>query len=272
MAENYDDISCEDVIYSEDYRDYIKEYFQDFSSIAGTYHPVCIEAIGSRYAVMHLAGDTSMQNILSDYNISMLPALYGLLGTAGLEESGISYFHRSPYLNLRGSGVMIGVIDTGIDYRHQAFTYEDRTTKIYSIWDQTIRDGESPEDFIYGTEYTSEQINRALAAENSLAVVPSQDENGHGTFIAGVAAGRVIESEDFSGAAPDASLCIVKLKPCKQYLRQFYGTAADVPAYQENDIMAGISYCIQKAQEARMPVIILLGVGTNSGGHTASRI
>ena len=54
MAENYDDISCEDVIYSEDYRDYIKEYFQDFSSIAGTYHPVCIEAIGSRYAVMHL--------------------------------------------------------------------------------------------------------------------------------------------------------------------------------------------------------------------------
>ena len=97
MVENYDDISCEDVIYSEDYRDYIKEYFQDFSSIAGTYHPVCIEAIGSRYAVMHLAGDTSMQNILSDYNISMLPALYGLLGTAGLEESGILYFHRSPY-------------------------------------------------------------------------------------------------------------------------------------------------------------------------------
>ena len=78
----------------------------------------------------------------------------------------------------------------------------------------------------------------------------------------------MIESEDFSGAAPEASLCIVKLKPCKQYLRQFYGTAADVPAYQENDIMAGISYCIQKAKEARMPVIILLGVGTNSGGHT----
>ena len=51
MAENYDDISCEDVIYSEDYQDYIKEYFQDFSSIAGTYHPVCIEAIGSRYFI-----------------------------------------------------------------------------------------------------------------------------------------------------------------------------------------------------------------------------
>ena len=97
---------------------------------------------------------------------------------------------------------MIGVIDTGIDYRHQAFTYEDRTTKIYSIWDQTIRDGESPEGFIYGTEYTSEQINRALAAENSLAVVPSQDENGHGTFIAGVAAlcgaSRQCGSVDFS--------------------------------------------------------------------------
>ena len=88
MAENYDDISCEDVIYSEDYRDYIKEYFQDFSSIAGTYHPVCIEAIGSRYAVMHLAGDTSMQNILSDYNISMLPALYMALNILQSRSTG----------------------------------------------------------------------------------------------------------------------------------------------------------------------------------------
>ena len=69
----------------------------------------------------------------------------------------------------------------------------------------------------------------------------------------------MIESEDFSGAAPDASLCIVKLKPCKQYLRQFYGTAADVPAYQENDIMAGISYCIQKAQEAGVTVVVASG-------------
>ncbi len=268
MPVDQNEAFCEDVIYSEDYRDYIKEYFQDFSSIIGTYRPVCIEAVSSRYAVMHLEGETSMQNILAEYNISMIPALYGLANTSALEESGILYIHRNPYLNLRGSGVMIGIIDTGIDYTHPAFTYEDRTTKIYALWDQTIRDGEKPEGFLYGTEYTAEQINQALAAEDSLAVVPSVDEDGHGTFIAGAAAGRSITAEDFSGAAPDASLCVVKLKPCKQYLRQFYGITTDAPAYQENDMMAGISYCIAKARQAEMPVVILLGLGTSSGGHT----
>ena len=99
-------------------------------------------------------------------------------------------------------------------------------------------------------------------------MIPSVDENGHGTFLAGVAAGRVAETEAFSGAAPNASLCVVKLKPCKQYLRQFYGLMTGVPAYQENDIMAGISYCVGKARQAEMPLIILLGVGTSSGGHT----
>ena len=272
MAENQDSAFCEDVIYSEDYRDYIKEYFQDFSSIIGTYQPVCIEPIGSRYAVLHLAGETSMQTILSDYNISMIPALYGLVSTAGLEASGILNIQRNPYLNLSGSGVMIGIIDTGIDYSHPAFTYEDRTTKIYALWDQTMRDGQKPEGFLYGTEYTADEINRALASENRLSIVPSEDEDGHGTFLAGVAAGRAIAAEDFSGAAPNASLCVVKLKPCKQYLRQFYGVTTDAPAYQENDIMAGITYCVRKAQQARMPVIILLGVGTASGGHTDSPI
>ena len=268
MPEDQDTVFCEDVIYSEDYRDYIKEYFQDFSSIIRTYQPVCIEAVGGRYAVMHLAGETSMQTILEDYNISMIPALYGLLDTAALEDTGILYMHRNPYLNLRGSGVMIGIIDTGIDYTHPAFVYEDRSTKIYAIWDQTVREGQKPEGFLYGTEYTEEQINQALASEEKLAVIPSVDENGHGTFLAGVAAGRVAETEAFSGAAPNASLCVVKLKPCKQYLRQFYGLMTGVAAYQENDIMAGISYCVGKARQAEMPLIILLGVGTSSGGHT----
>ena len=94
MPEDQDTVFCEDVIYSEDYRDYIKEYFQDFSSITRTYQPVCIEAVGGRYAVMHLAGETSMQTILEDYNISMIPALYGLLDTAGLEDTCILYAQK----------------------------------------------------------------------------------------------------------------------------------------------------------------------------------
>lgn len=270
MPENQENAFCREVIYSEAYMDYIKEYYQDFSSLIANYNPVCIESISSRFAVMHMSGDESMQNILTNYNIQMIPSLYGLLDQSSMEASGILTIHRNPYLNLSGSGVMVGIIDTGIDYQHPAFTYENQTTKIVSIWDQTIREGEPPDGFLYGTEYTKEDINRALKSDQPLTVVPSMDENGHGTFVAGVAAGRSIAEDDFTGAAPNASLCVVKLKPCKQYLRDFYGIVPGAAAFQENDIMMGINYCVHKAAEVQMPVVILLGLGTNSGGHTGT--
>lgn len=270
MPEEREEAFCREVIYSEEYMDYIKEYYQDFSSLIEIYQPVCIEAISSRFAVMHMSGDESMQHILASYNIQMIPSLYGLLDTASMEESGILTIHRNPYLDLRGNGIMIGIVDTGIDYSHPAFTYEDRTTKIISIWDQTIRDGVPPEGFLYGTEYGASDINRALQSEDPFSVVPSRDEEGHGTFIAGVAAGRTITADDFTGAAPNASLCVVKLKQCKQYLREFYGITSGAAAFQENDIMMGISYCIRKAVQVHMPVVIVLGIGTNSGGHTGT--
>lgn len=270
MPEELGNAFCRDVIYSEDYMDYIREYYQDFSSLIGRYNPVCVEPVSPRFAVMHIQGTESLNEILEDYSIQMIPALYGLLDTASMEASGILSIHRNPYLNFRGSGVMIGIVDTGIDYRHPAFTYEDNTTKIISIWDQTIRDGEGPANFNYGTEYTMADINTALQSDEPLSVVPSVDEEGHGTFLAGIAAGRGLPVDDFTGAAPNASLCVVKLKQCKQYLRTFYGVTSGEPAYQENDIMTGISYCIQKAIEVQMPVVILLGLGTNSGGHTGN--
>jgi subtilisin family serine protease len=261
---------CKEVIYSEDYRDYIRQYFQDFSVLKELYHPACIETVSARFAVMHIQGIRTAQEIQNNFDIQMIPSLYGLLDTASMEAGGILRIHRNPYLNLRGRGVMIGVIDTGIDYTHPAFTYEDRTTKIVSIWDQTIRDGPVPEGFEYGAEYAATEINRALQSEAPLQIVPSTDEEGHGTFLAGIAAGRALPEDDFTGAAPDASLCIVKLKPCKQYLRDFYGITNDTPAYQENDIMMGIRYCIRKAIEVNQPVTILIGLGTNSGGHTGN--
>ena len=91
-------------------------------------------------------------------------------------------------------------------------------------------------------EYTREQINEALESDAPLTLVPSTDTNGHGTFLAGIAAGGVLPEQDFTGAAPECELVIVKLKPAKQYLRDFYLVSSDADAYQENDIMMGIKY------------------------------
>lgn len=159
----------------------------------------------------------------------------------------------------------------GIDYTNAAFRDENGNSRILAIWDQTIQEGTPPEGFLYGTEYTREDINRALQAEDPYAIVPSRDENGHGSAMAGVAAGsRVSGSSVYVGAAPDADIVIVKLKECKPYLREFYLVPDDVPAYQENDIMFAVEYADSFARELIRPVVICLGIGTNMGDHAGS--
>ena len=99
---------------------------------------------------------------------------FGLLGRASLESSTITQVQEQPYLNLRGRGVLIGIIDTGIDYTKKAFKYPDGNSKIRYIWDQTMK-GNSPEGYLFGSEYTNEQINQALIADDPYDIVPSKD-------------------------------------------------------------------------------------------------
>ncbi len=159
----------------------------------------------------------------------------------------------------------------GIDYTNEVFRNEDGSSRILAIWDQTIQTGQPPEGFQYGTEYTREDIDEALQSENPYALVSSRDENGHGTAMASVAAGsRINGGLGFQGAAPDADIVVVKLKECKQYLRDFYLIPQSVPAYQENDIMLAVQYADGFAEPFRRPIVICLGLGTNYGDHAGS--
>ena len=86
-------------------------------------------------------------------------------------------------------------------------------------------------------------------------------------------AGSVVNGgSTYIGAAPEANIVVVKLKECKPYLREYYFVPEDVPAYEESDIMLGISYVNRFAREFRRPVIICLGIGTNMGDHAGNSI
>ncbi len=98
-------------------------------------------------------------------------------------------------------------------------------------------------------------------------MVPSRDSNGHGTFLAGVAAGNENLENGFTGVAPLAELCIVKCKEAKQNIKDYYRISSDSPCFMETDLMTGVQYLLNVALETRMPVVICLGVGTNQGGH-----
>ncbi|MDR0949772.1 MAG: S8 family peptidase [Lachnospiraceae bacterium] len=164
------------------------------------------------------------------------------------------------------SGILI--TREGIDYTSELFRDEEGNSRILSIWDQTIQSGTPPEGFLYGTEYRKETINTALESDDPYAIVPSRDENGHGTCLASVAAGsRVNGGRSFLGGAPDAEIVVVKLKECKQNLREYYLLPDDVPAYAEQDIMLGVKYADSFAMPYRRPVVICLGIGTNMGSH-----
>lgn len=238
---------------------------------------LCADYVSSDYIILHmpLTPDAVSMRVHSYY---MIPSLFSPLDYNAMEASGILSAFNSPALNNQGKGVLIGLVDTGIDYRSPLFQNPDGTTRIAGIWDQSVPIEEDvlpagvPDYYpmggsSYGTEYTREQINEALASDNPLSLVPTQDTIGHGTFLAGLAAGSSIPQEDFTGAAPEAELAVVKLKPAKKYLRDFYLIPSDAPAFQENDIMMGIKYLRMMADRLKKPLVILLAMGSNSGSH-----
>ncbi len=153
------------------------------------------------------------------------------------------------------------------------FRREDGTSRIFSIWDQTIQDGTPPEGFCFGTEYTNEQINLALQSEDPLSVVPSTDEDGHGTAMASAAAGKNTEAGSiFQGAAPDADIVMVKCREGKQYLRDYYMIPDGVPAYCDTDIGMAVKYLDELARVGKRPVIICIAMGTNWGDHAGNSV
>ena len=110
--------------------------------------------------------------------------------------------------------------------------------------------GNEDEQVPYGKVFTGEEINQALLSENPQEIVPSLDENGHGTAMAGLAAGNFVPTENFSGAAPKATIIVVKLKESKILSeKNFYQYPPQAPVFQEDDIMLGISFAVKMAQE-----------------------
>lgn len=156
---------------------------------------------------------------------------------------------------LFGNGILVAVIDSGIDYANRTFRKLDGSTRIRALWDQTIP-GKPPEGYALGTEFTGEQINEALRQPTrirQLEVVGSVDISGHGTAVTGIAAGN---DGIHAGVASESELLIVKL-----------GSPRQDGFPRTTELMQGIDYVIRKAVEFQMPVAINLSFGNTYGSH-----
>ena len=280
---------CSSLIVSEETGDYIIEYNSLYFEQIQRQDGVCISCINDTWCILYTNYPGS-RNINIQQGYYSVPKLYGLMDTTSFDASGITATLNQPLLNVRGQGVLIGFLDTGIDYLREDFKASGGRTRIAAVWDQTIQSVNYEEDtgeaagteqydreqvqgmVQYGTVYTREDINAALAAEregqNPYDIVPSRDENGHGTFLAGVAAAS--ETADYIGAAPEAEILMVKLKPAKKYLRDFYLLPERVEAYSETDMMMGVRFLQQYAIREKNPLVICVGLGTASGSRTGA--
>ena len=204
---------------------------------------------------------------------------------------------RTPFLN--GRGVLLAVLDSGITWDLEVFRKPDGSTRIRYLWDQTVpwdqtipgkqaasREqetlrnptlpqnqiapeetgdtgyGRTPDGFPIGTEYTEEEINRALNSSvlERYRLIPSRDLTGHGTAVAGIAAGRSADGL-YTGAAPEAELIIVKL-----------GLPREEGFPRTTEIMRGVTYALRKARQLNMPLVINLSFGNSYGSHDGSSL
>lgn len=257
---------CAERIISEDYADFIIEIGFRENEARQEYKDLCIQDIGYKFSTIYYPLSEINPISVGEDTYIAIPKLFGLMDTSAVEATGALRLQRVRGTSLTGNGVIVGFIDTGIDYTNDIFKNVTGRTRILSIWDQSDQSGTHPQGIEFGSEYTREDIDRALQSENPYSIVPTKDTQGHGTFMAGVACGSEDVENNFIGAANESQIAVVKLKKAKKYLRDFYLIEENVQdVYQENDIMQAVTYLRNLSRRESKPLVLVLGLGTGSG-------
>ena len=268
-------MDCKEMILSDDFYNILLDYPAALAEEGLEGIPNCFQQLENGYSVLYVDSRETEPLNLMRYRYAYIPKCYGLLspgklGSAQVREAGGAYVEsgitsvQRPPLSLSGEGILIGFIDTGVRYRLDEFIGEDGESKIFSVWDQTLQDGNPPEGFAYGTEITREMIGRELARirRGEEETIGHRDESGHGSQMVSAAL----------RAAPGAQIVMVKCRQVKPYLKRFYGIAQETLAYGEDDIMTGLTYLERIANQQNKPLVICITMGTNMGDHRGNSL
>ncbi|SCK04741.1 Regulatory P domain of the subtilisin-like proprotein convertases and other proteases [uncultured Clostridium sp.] len=275
----------ENIFVRIDYTHFMVQYegvYKDSLKIQGIY----LTVIDESYAILSVSSSNlsnyadinelaklinNRENESDFYIVYIQPAeLYTLQEISAIEASGAYLLDEQKNLGLTGEGVVVGIIDTGIDYLNEEFMDDEGNTRISFIWDQTIDiDVTKGRPVPFGGLYIRDDINKAIAAkrngENPYDIVPSKDVIGHGTSMAGIVGARG-KNPKIKGIAPDCEFAVIKLAQAVGFkARNGYG--ADRVMYGSPVIFSAIGILEEYLKSQKKPLVILLPLGTNSGNH-----
>ena len=253
---------------SEHFGDFIVKYMQNVENTMELFPGTTFQAVNEIFGILYVPLENTGELEITGTSYNSIPKCYTYMDMEAAGASGITRLHDHPYLKLRGKGTAVAVIDSGIDYQNEVFQNAGGSRIAY-LWDQSLEEESDmgAAKVPYGRLFRKRDIDLALDSENPFSIVPSRDTNGHGTALAGIAAGNMVQGDNFTGAAPEATLIIIKVKPAKQYLRNFYLYPPEAEVFQEDDVMMAIAFAIRLAKELGVPLSICVGIGSSQGAH-----
>lgn len=267
-------IEAENVFNNINFDNYVVQYQGDIVSDISKVPNYYVTVLNERFAIVSVPKDVEINMGNEPYIQSIsyvVPAeFYTLQQVSPLGASQASFVQAGSPLDLTGKGVNVAIVDTGIDYLNDEFMDANGLTRIESIWDQTlITTVEKPNDPVpFGTVYEKNQINEAIRAfrenRSPYDIVPTIDEIGHGTNMAGII-GATGKNPNLRGVVPDCNLVVVKLIRDFSFELQFSETT--VPVYNITAIFAALQYLYEYSVTTRKPLVIYFPLGSTLGNH-----
>jgi len=270
----------ENIFKSEDYFHYIARYQGDIKKEFENFPNYFINVINYLYVVLSLPDKIENIRPLVSFDtiVYVQPYdIYTLQSISPLEASQASFVQQDLPLNLRGKGVIMGIIDTGIDYLSEEFMDDDGNTRIDYIWDQSTDlnydnsryDLFAPFGRVYGKDEIQEAINSSRNGGDPYNIVPFKDEIGHGTKMSALIGARGI-TPGVRGIVPECRFIVIKLVEDISF-KNYYKQEITVPIYNVTSLFFALN-SLYRYSNIYIPIVFYLPLGTNFGSHNGGNL